>query len=135
MKYFIVTAKCGHVGKMNCIWIDFPVSAENKKEAAAKVRDFPRVKHHHKDYVKSVTEVSGEEYQEQKKRNDADPYLHCCNVQEQRLIIDFVDRIVDDELNIRKVEKKEERTKDTYFRTKKLRQKEYDFRRQIAEYA
>ena len=31
MKYFIVTTKCGHVGKWSCIWIDFAVPAESAK--------------------------------------------------------------------------------------------------------
>ena len=33
MKYFIVTTKCGHVGKWSCIWIDFAVPAESASEA------------------------------------------------------------------------------------------------------
>lgn len=33
-KYFEVEAKCGHVGKTNCIWIRFAVVAESRKDAA-----------------------------------------------------------------------------------------------------
>lgn len=44
MKYFIVTTKCGHVGKWSCIWIDFAVPAESASEAAQKAKTYKRVK-------------------------------------------------------------------------------------------
>ena len=31
-KYFSVTTKCGHVGRLNCVWIDFAIYAESAKE-------------------------------------------------------------------------------------------------------
>ena len=34
MKYYIVTAKCGHVGRDYYIPIDFPIRAESRTEAA-----------------------------------------------------------------------------------------------------
>lgn len=34
MKYFEVIAKCGHVGKNNCIFITFACAAENGKESS-----------------------------------------------------------------------------------------------------
>lgn len=43
-KYFEVQAMCGHVGKGKYIPISFPVIAINGKEAAEKVRSYPRVK-------------------------------------------------------------------------------------------
>ena len=35
-KYYSVKTKCGHVGKLKCVWIDFAIVAENGKEAAKK---------------------------------------------------------------------------------------------------
>ena len=60
-RYFKVEAKCGHVGHGKCIWITFATAADNGKEAARKVRDFKRVKHDHKDAIRSTTEIDFEE--------------------------------------------------------------------------
>ena len=95
-RYFKVEAKCGHVGHGKCIWITFATAADNGKEAARKVRDFKRVKHDHKDAIGSVKEISFEEFIAIKATNDADPYLHCKNPQEQRKIPDFDSRVVPD---------------------------------------
>ena len=100
-RYFKVEAKCGHVGHGKCIWITFATAADNGKEAAKKVRDFKRVKHDHKDAIGSVKEISFEEFIAIKAANDADPYLHCKNVQEQRKILDFDKRVVDDKRELR----------------------------------
>ena len=100
MDYFKVVAKCGHVGRNKCIWITFATMAENGKEAAKRVRDFKRVKHDHKDVIASVTKITFEEFVEIKNQNDADPYLHCKNRQEQRKIPDFDLRVTDDPRNI-----------------------------------
>ena len=92
-RYFKVEAKCGHVGHGKCIWITFATAADNDKEAAKKVRDFKRVKHDHKDAIASVEEITFEDFIALKATNDADPYLHCKNIQEQRRIPDFEQRI------------------------------------------
>ena len=94
MKYYIVRTKCGHVGKTKYIVIDFPVAAENGKEAAKKARRIPRVKHHQKDAIIHVTEVSYDEYVECFKKNDNDAYLKCSNKQEQNSIPNFCERIL-----------------------------------------
>lgn len=104
-KYFIVTAKCGHVRKSNYILIDFAVIADTRKEAASKVIKYKRVKHHHKDVIRDVKEVSFEEYIEQKRRNNEDPYLHCKNIQEQRKKCDLKDRIIKEKIVVFKKEK------------------------------
>lgn len=83
-KYFIVTAKCGHVGKNNYILIDFAVTAESRKDAARKTRMIPRVKHNHKDAIINVIEVSKEKFDSQLESNRNNPYLSCVNIQEQR---------------------------------------------------
>ena len=120
-KYFKVEAKCGHVGHGKCIWITFATAAEDGKEAAKKVRDFKRVKHDHKDAIKKVTPIDFEEFIAIKAANDADPYLHCKNVQEQRKIPGFDKRVVDDKRELR-IEKK----KDKSFRRKLIELATYE---------
>ncbi len=83
-KYYSVEAKCGHVGKGYYIPIVFPVRAISKEEAASIARNLPRVKHHHKDTILQVQEISREGYMSLRMQNDSDPYLHCKNIQEQR---------------------------------------------------
>ena len=100
-RFFKITAKCGHVGRGKCIWITFVTMAESSKEAAKKAREFKRVKHHHKDAIGSVKEISFDEFITIKAENDADPYLHCKNVQEQRKIPGFEARVVDDKCELR----------------------------------
>ena len=95
-RYYKVDAKCGHVGRNKCIWITFAVAAENGKDAAKRVRNFKRVKHDRPDAIRSVKEISFEEFMILKAENDADPYLHCKNIQEQRKIPNFDERVVDD---------------------------------------
>lgn len=94
MKYYKVTAKCGHVGKGCYIPIDFPVRAESKTEAAKIVRNFPRVKHHHKDAILDCREVSFEEYRAIHEKNQADTYLCCHSSSEQKRICNLEDRII-----------------------------------------
>lgn len=95
MQIFSVTAKCGHVGKDFYIPITFAIRAENGREAAAIVRQKPRVKHHHKDAIIDVKRISETEEREINYQNRQDPYLQCNNIQEQRAIIDqIVSRIM-----------------------------------------
>lgn len=84
MKYYDVEAKCGHVGRNNYIIKHFFVSAENGKEAAYKTRLLPRVKHHHKDAIRSVTEIDYNEFVKGLDRNNLDPYFLVNNISEQR---------------------------------------------------
>ena len=100
MKYFIVTTKCGHVGKWSCIWIDFAVPAESASEAAQKAKTYKRVKRHHKNVIARVVEVAFDEFMLQISKNSLDPYLHCKNIQDQRLIEDINERMQPDTWNI-----------------------------------
>lgn len=84
MKYYEVKAKCGHVGRNNYIIINFAVAAENGRDAAKIIRFTGRVKHHHKDAIQSVREITFDEYNELLKKNSKDPYLHAKNKKEQR---------------------------------------------------
>lgn len=97
MRYYMVTAKCGHVGRDYYIPIDFPVRADSAKEAAAAARSLPRVKHHHKDAILSVVEVSYSDYEDQRLVNRYDPYLGCHCIQDQRIEYDAVySRIIEE---------------------------------------
>ena len=128
-RYFKVEAKCGHVGHGKCIWITFATAADNGKEAAKKVRNFKRVKHHHKDAIATVQEITFEEFMAIKAANDADPYLHCKNVQEQRKIPDFDKRVVADKRELR-----EKKKADKSFRRRLSEITEYEFEFALKSY-
>ena len=102
-KYFMVIAKCGHVGKKHYIPVKFAVIAESGKEAAKKVREFPRVKHNHKDAILDVKCVTLEEFLEIKEMNNNDPYLVCHSKHEQNQINNLLERMVIDLHNVKKV--------------------------------
>ncbi len=81
---YIVEAKCGHVGRGNCIIIAFAIEAVSAKAAAKAVRWFPRVKHDRKDAIVSVTECDRKTYMAQLKANNEDPFLHCKSSRDQK---------------------------------------------------
>ena len=54
---FEVQAKCGHVGKNMYTLKTFAVNTSSRAEAAALVRNLPRVKHHHRDAILRVAEI------------------------------------------------------------------------------
>jgi len=95
-KYYCVIAKCGHVGKKNYIPIAFAVKSTSLKEAAKLVRRFPRVKHHDKNAIISCKEITLESFNELLEINKRDPYLHCSNRQEQKMISGFEERVIYD---------------------------------------
>ncbi len=105
--YYKVYVKCGHVGINNCINVWMPVIAETKKEAAAKARWIPRVKHHHKDAILDVVRIDEEEYYELIKKNKCDPFLNCHSKQEQNCIDNLYVRIEEDTYNTSKIKKYE----------------------------
>lgn len=84
MKYYQVEAKCGHVGRNNYILKKFYVCAINGKEAASRVRKFPRVKHHHKDAIRNVVEIEYEQYMNGLNERSLDPYFLVRNSSEQK---------------------------------------------------
>ena len=96
-KYFLVTTKCGHVGKKFFIPITFPIMAENKKEASTIAREFPRVKRHHWDAILSCSEVTADAYEKQKAINNDDFYLKVRSKQEQKIHMSTIsDRLLPD---------------------------------------
>jgi len=74
VKYYIVTAKCGHVGRGKYLLVNFPVKALSKEEAEKRVMQFPRVKSDLVDAVRGK-EVTPEEFEAQYIINDSNPYL------------------------------------------------------------
>lgn len=84
MCYYKVDAKCGHVGRNYYVVKSFPIIANTKKEAAKIVRGIPRVKHHHKDAIKAIKEITLNEYISLGLQHASDPYFHCKNIQLQR---------------------------------------------------
>jgi hypothetical protein len=92
---YVVTAKCGHVGKDKYIPIDFPIQASSMKEAAEIVRNRPRVKHHHKDAIISIQAVDHETFEHFLIISNADQYLKVTSSTDQRrLCEDLDDRII-----------------------------------------
>ena len=65
MKYYLVTAKCGHVGNGKYLEINFPIYAESKSDAAQKCLKRGKVKKHLKNAISFVQEISFEEFQEE----------------------------------------------------------------------
>lgn len=96
IRYYEVVCKCGHVGRAHYVPVPFPVRAENGREAARIARDYPRVKHQHRDAILSVSELTPEEYRDLVRSNGADPYLRCRSRREQDLTCDLTGRMVDD---------------------------------------
>ena len=100
MRYYEVTAKCGHVGRGYYIPIGFAVRAETASEAATVTRTMPRVKHDHKDAILSVREVDVFEYDDLQEVNRYDPYLQCRSRREQMMEYDAIyNRLVEERRN------------------------------------
>ena len=120
-KYFMVIAKCGHVGRKNYIPVKFAVVSESGKEAAKKVRQFPRVKHNHKDAILDVRCIKLEEFLEIKEINENDPYLKCHSKQEQNLIVNLAERMVADLHNVKQAFDKQDRKDRVAYKLKKFK--------------
>ena len=120
-KYYTVIAKCGHVGRKNYIPIKFAVVAESGKEAAKKVRQFPRVKHNHKDAILDVRCITLEEFLEIKEINDNDPYLKCHSRKQQNLIVNLTERMVTDLHNVKKAFDKQARKDRVAYKLRKFK--------------
>lgn len=119
--YYEVIAKCGHVGKKHYVPVKFAVVAESGKEAAKKVRQFPRVKHDHKDAILDVRCITLEEFLEIKEINDNDPYLKCHSRQEQNLIVNLAKRMVADLHNVKQTFDKQARKDRVAYKLRKFK--------------
>ena len=119
--YFMVIAKCGHVGKKNYIPIKFAVMAESGKEAARMVRNYGRVKHDHKDAILDVKKIDFLEYCEIERMNSEDPYLKCHSKHEQKQIENLEERFVKDNHNLKKNYNKQNRVERVAYKVKKYK--------------
>ena len=109
-KYFIVKAKCGHVGKSMFIPMNFAIYAENGKEAASVTRKMPGVKRDHPDAILSVTEITLEEYNTAKQLSKNDPYWQKENMGIKSNQIMFFPRLMfETRRNTEKTNKRESR--------------------------
>ena len=124
MKYYSVKTKCGHVGRTNCVWVDFAVCAENAKEAARKARQFGRAKHQHKDTIAQVKELCFEDFKELLEQNYSDPFLHCNSKREQNQIAEFDARVDVDEYNVNRRVQKRTKKESLEYRIKKAQIRE-----------
>jgi hypothetical protein len=120
-KKYIVSTKCGHVGNNKYIVIDFAVSAKNAKEAARIARNIPRVKHHWKNAIEQVREVTPEEYYNQIETNNEDGYLKSKSIQDQRSNCeDIFERVHDRYTDMTETEKWKKRHERIKYQMKKL---------------
>ena len=119
--YYEVIAKCGHVGKKHYVPVKFAVIAEDGKEAAKMVRQFPRVKHDHKDAILNVNKINFERYLEIVEMNNNDPYLKCHSRQEQNLIDNLEDRLEIDLHNQKAKYDKQDRLQRVTYKIKKTK--------------
>ncbi len=62
INYYLVYAKCGHVGKGNYLEVAFPVYAKTAHDATQIVLKRPKVKKHLKNAITSVEEINYEDY-------------------------------------------------------------------------
>jgi hypothetical protein len=120
-KKYIVSTKCGHVGNNKYIVIDFAVSAKSAKEAARIARSIPRVKHHWKNAIEEVREVTPEEYYNQININKEDGYLKSQNIQDQRRECeDIIERVHDRYEDMSETDKWKKRHERIKYQMKKL---------------
>lgn len=96
-KFFEVQAKCGHVGRGHFFKGTFYINAHSASEAAAVVRNMPRVKHDRKDAIISVNEISKRQFEKGREERSENPYYSCVNVQEQRANIDKISIFIEEE--------------------------------------
>lgn len=88
MNYYLVKAKCGHVGSNKYIEKIFAICSDTKSNAAKVVMNLPRVKKHLKDAITSVEEVDYVEYSNQIEINKGDTYL---NARTKKDILEILD--------------------------------------------
>ena len=129
MNYYKVVAKCGHVRRRRYIIKDFFVKAENGKDAAFKVRHYPRVKHDWKYAINSVELITKDEFIQGLELQDNDMYFKVTNSSEQRIYgaIDY-EQVFDYEEPERKT-----RDKGKMFYNKMARIQQRDLRMRLAE--
>ena len=124
MKYFEVLAKCGHVGRNNFVLKKFYVECHSKKEAAAIIRNTPRVKHNHKDAIREVKEISLEEFSLGKRAMNQDPYFHVQNSSDQRRLCKMLPKEIEKEIKVMNPKKNHKWQRTKYLALEKELQRE-----------
>ncbi len=112
-KYYLVTAMCGHIGRLKYIPINFAVYASSTKDASKLVRGFPRVKKQRKDAIISCVEISYEQYLIQLNINRNSSYLAA----KRRKDVDMDDEFIKSIHHIEKRAEKERRPLSRKYRT------------------
>ena len=95
-KYFLVTAMCGHVGRLSYIPKNFAVRAYTASEASQLVKKFPRLKKQRKDVILNCIEINRKQYLIQRDINRRDPYLNAkchADVEEDEYFLDSIQHI------------------------------------------
>lgn len=129
MKHYRVVAKCGHVGRGHYIIKNFYVKAQNGKEAAYRVRFFPRVKHDWKDAIVSVELITEIEFVQGHELQKYDLYFKVTNSTEQKLYGAIAcEQVFDCDLPERK-----KKDKEAIFYNKMARIQRRDLRIRLAE--
>lgn len=90
MKYYLVTAKCGHVGRGKFLEIAFPIYAMTKSDAAQICLKKSKVKKQLKNAISSVYEISFDEYRERMISFKDNGYIRAHTKKE---IIGFLDEV------------------------------------------
>lgn len=73
--YYIVIAKCGHVGKGKYLEVRFPVYADSAHEAAQMILMRPKVKRHLKNAISNTYEVDYNKYLKEKELFENNDYI------------------------------------------------------------
>ena len=82
MKYYKVTAKCGHVGRGKYCVKAFFIKARSHNDAREKVLKMPRVKKQSEGAIISVKEVGRDSYTKGRFDMILDPYFRCTTDEE-----------------------------------------------------
>ena len=124
-KYYIVSTKCGHVGRNKFVMVDFAIKAETAKEAASVAKKLPRVKKHWRDVISKVREVSQDGFYEQILENSKDNYLKSKCIQDQRTMCnDIKERVQCREFTEDEIDLWQQRGRRIQFQMKKRKIKE-----------
>lgn len=117
LRYYEVQTKCGHVGGRNKYIVKSQyVRAESGKEASLIARYLPRVKHHHKDAILSVAEITYERFVDGQHENSIDPYFSCKSHQEQNLFLPEDSELILDEPEIARQYKEQTKNRKKAYR-------------------
>ena len=130
INYYEVKAKCGHVGKMYYYEGTFYEIAGDGRQAAARVRFRPRVKHHHKDAILTVKKITKEEYLGGKMRKEMEIYYQLKTRKEQDSFWgEIQDKVFPEQKYLKEEKEREHKRKRPYKR------KRFDWKKELLEVA